>query len=204
MASDISTTNICNMALSHLGISSEIQSLDTDRSQEGSACRQFFDTARKTVLRDFAWPFAKKMIALGLVANQPNQFWAYSYQYPSDCLHFLRVMSCIYTDTRQSRVPYEIVYGTAGQEIWTNQDTASGEYTVDVIDTSRFPPDFIIPLSLRLAGYISPRLTAGDPYKLGQRAMQLYDLEIARARASAVNEVQESEDPDSEFIRGRS
>lgn len=195
---------ICNLALSHIGVGKEIASLDTEKSEEAQACRRFYDQARLATLRDFEWPFATKFTTLGLVTNNPTAEWAFSYQYPSDCLHFRRILSGVRNDTRQSRVPFRLTYGASGQEIYTDKDLAQAEYTVDVSDSSRFPADFALALSFRLAAYIAPRLTGGDPFKLGDRSMQLYSLEISRAKATAVNEEQEEQDPDSEFVRGRS
>lgn len=194
---------ICNLALSHVGVGKEIANLDTEKSQEASACRRYYDQARLATLRDFEWPFATKVAALGLVTQNPTSEWGFSYQYPSDCLHFRRILSLRRNDTRQSRVPYRIVYGQAGNELYTDMQNAESEYTVNVEDPTRFPPDFAMALSFRLAAYIAPRLTGGDPYKLGDKALQLYTYEISRAKATAVNEEQEEEDPDSEFIRGR-
>lgn len=196
-------TEISNLALSHLGIGKEIQNIDTENSQEASACRRFFDTARQATLRDFSWPFATKFATLGLVMEDPTDEWSFSYQYPSDCLHFRRILSGTRNDTRKSRVPYRIVNGQVGQEIYCDMENAQAEYTADITDTSRFPPDFVMALSFRLATYMPVRLTKGDPFKLGDRAAKFYQMELSRAEATAVNEEQEEEEPDSEFIRER-
>lgn len=194
--------DICNLALTHLNISKEIASMD-ERSQEAQALRRVYPTALEATLRDFEWPFATKFVTLGLVQNNPTTEWAFSYQYPSDCLHFRRILSGLRNDTRQSRVPYRLTYGAAGQEIYTDKECAQAEYTVNVQDESRFPPDFVLALSFRMAFLASPRLTGGDPFKLGDRAKGLYDIEISRAKATGANEEQEEQDPESEFTRGR-
>lgn len=199
-----SPEEICNLALSHIGVGKEIASLDSEKSQEAMACRRVFEPARIATLRDFGWPFATKFVDLGLVKENPTSEWSFSYQYPSDCLHFRKILSGTRNDNRQSRVPYRIVYGASGQEIYTDCEDAEAEYTVDVKDTGRFPQDFVMALSFRIAFLVAPRLTAGDPFKLGDRARTLYDVEVSRAKATAANEEQEEEDPDSEFIRARS
>lgn len=201
-----SDTEICNLAISHLGIAKEIANLETDPSAEAAACRRFYETARDQTLRDFIWPFATKFVALGLVATNPpeiDQEWTYSYRLPSDCLKFRRIISGIKPDTRQSRIPYQLAQDTQGLLVYSNQPNAEAEYTKRETDVSRFPADFVQALSLRLAAYAAPRLTGGDPFKLAGRALQLYEWEITRARASAANEQQEPEEPDSEFIRAR-
>lgn len=196
-------THICNLALAHLGIGKKISTFETDRSEQGNACRSFYDSARLATLRDFEWPFNTKFIALGLVAINPTTEWKYSYAYPSDCLHFRRILSGRRNDTYQSRIPYRFVYGERSQEIYTDQMNACAEYGVDVTDTSRFPHDFVMAFSFRLAAYLAPGLTAGDPYKLGDAATKNYLYEISKAKATAVNEEQKDKDPESEFISGR-
>lgn len=198
-----SSTEICNMALSHLGIGKEIAALESERSQEAEACRRFYSTAQDATLRDFPWPFATKIAALALVEEDPNSEWGFSYQEPSDCLGLRRILSGIRNDNRQSRVPYRRAYGDSGAVIFTDAEDAEIEYTIRVTDPLRYSPDFILAFSLRIASYIAPRVTGGDPFKLGTRAMSLYEYELSKARSAAVNEEQDEEVPESEFIRGR-
>lgn len=198
-----SNTEIANLALSHLSSGKEISNLETDRSQEALACRRFFETARDAVLRDFAWPFATKIADLGLVEETPSDEWDYSYRYPTDCVKLRRVLSGTRNDTRDSRVPYKLISDDAGSLIYVDTENAQCEYTARITDPGRYPPDFVMAMSCRLAAYIAPRITAGDPFKLGKRAMDLYEYELGLAKASAMNEEQAEEDPDSEFIRAR-
>ncbi len=203
--SEISGTEveIVNMSLSHLGIGKEIANLTTETSQEASAARRYYGVARDTVLRDFPWPFATKITTLSLVASNPNDEWAYSYRYPSDCLYIRRILSGIRNDYRESRVPYKIAQDSAGLLIFTDQGTAQVEYTIKAIDPLRYPADFSMALSYMLAALIAPKLTGGDQFKLGDKAFKLYYLLLTQAAAKAFNEEQPDVEPDSEFIRGR-
>lgn len=201
-----STTEIANMALSHLGSSKDIADLDTEASAEATACRRFYATSLRQTLRDFHWPFATKYAALGLVATTPSEIdgeWAYSYRYPSDCVKLRRIVSNTRPETRQARVPFQIARDTTGLLVYTNLALAEVEYTYAETSVIRFPDDFVQALSLRIAGYIAPRVTGGDQFKMGQRALQLYVWEIDRARASAGNEEQAHEDPASQLERDR-
>jgi hypothetical protein len=201
-----SSTVIANLALSHLGVSKEITNLDSEASAEAAACRRFYEPSRLQTLRDFNWPFATKYAVAGLVATNPteiDQEWGYSYRYPSDCVKLRRIVSGIRPETRQVRVPYQIARDTTGLLIYTNQPNAEVEYTFNEQDVSRFPEDFAMAQSLRMALYMAPRLTAGDPFKLRAGAAQLYAFEVDRARASAGNEEQANEEPPSELERSR-
>lgn len=199
MASEVS---ICNRALSHLGIGRGIASLD-ERSAEAQACRDFYELMRDATLRDVPWPFASRYVTLALVEDLPVPEWLYSYREPANCLAFREIPNGIRPTTRVARIPYEILSDDDGGLIYTNRPLARGKYTAKVTDTNRFKPDFDHALSLRLAAAVAPRLTAGDPNKLGARAMQLYDYEIKKAMAAAMNEEQPEEAADSEFINAR-
>jgi hypothetical protein len=196
---------IANMALSHLGIGKEIGNLDTENSQEAASCRRFFDQARDAVLRAFAWPFATKFEALALVADPPTETdeWALSYRYPSDCVMLRRIQSGIRNETPQDRIPYKLGRDTQGELIYTDEPDAKVEYTIRETDPQRYPEDFRLALSFLLAGYIAPRVTGGDPFKLGTRAIQLYMQHVSTAEANAANEAVIDRTPEAEMIRAR-
>jgi len=198
-----SNTEICNLALSHLGVGKEIANLDTEKSQEASACRRFFEISRDQVLREFLWPFATKIADLALIEEDPNTEWAFSYRYPIDCLDFRKILSGTRNETQDSRIPYRIANDNAGLVVYTDLEDAVAEYTMKVGNVALFPVDFQQALALRIAIYIAPRVTGGDPFKMGDRAMRMYMQEISSARANAFNEQQDERQVDSEFIRAR-
>jgi len=198
-----SKTDVCNMALSHLGISKEIANVDTERSQEANACRRFYDTARQAVLKDYSWPFTSKFFALNLIEENPNDEWVYSYRYPNDCLYVRRILSGFREDTEATKIVYKIAQDDTGFLIYTDKENAEIEYTVDFENEDLFPSDFILALSFRLAAYIAPRITAGDPFKLGDKAYQAYMLEVSRASANAFNEDKNTTPRDTESIAAR-
>jgi len=200
-----SRTEIANMALGHIGVGKKIANIDTEteRSQEATACRQFYDIALAATLRDFAWPFATRIEELGLVEEDPNSEWSYSYRYPTNCVEMRRILSGTRTDTHQSRVPFRIIHDASGKLILTDQENAEAEYTILASDPLQYPPDFILAFSYRLATYIIPQITTGDQFTIGKGLLQLYMLEIRRAQTNAANEEQPDQEPDSEFDRIR-
>jgi hypothetical protein len=199
----LSKVAICNLALSHLGIAKEINFFDTEKSQEAAACRRFYDLALEQTLKDFDWPFAGKIATLQLIEADPNTEWAYSYRYPVDCVQFRKILSGIRNDTRQSAEPYKISRDTTGTIILSDKATAEGEYTMLLDNPQEYPPDFAMALSLRLAVYVAPRITGGDPYNLAKKCMDLYLVEVEIAKANARNEEKQDELPESEFVSGR-
>lgn len=198
-----SKTGICNLALSHLGVGKEIANLETERSEEAAACRRFYDQTLEQVLRDFTWPFATKIATLNLIEEDPNEDWQFSYRYPTDCLMVRRVLNGTRNPSRQEREPYRISQDSAGRLIYSDREDAELEYTVTANDPALYPPDFSMAFSFRLAAYIAPRVTGGDPFKMGDRALKLYEIELGMAKSNSVNEEQDEELPNSEFIAAR-
>lgn len=195
--------SICNLALSHIGIAKEIQDFDADKSQEAAACRRFYDICLEETLRDLYWPFATKFAALAVVEEDPTSEWAFSYRYPSDCLYIRRFLSGSRNDSRQTRVPYKLGQDDEGTLIYTDVEDAEIEYVKNETDTSKYPIDFAMALSYKLAGLIAPRITAGDPFKLKDMATKMYIFHIQKAAANAMNEEQAEEDVEAEHIRAR-
>lgn len=197
-------TEICNMAISHLGNSSEIANVDTESSQEASACRRFYETAKNATLTDVDWPFATAYFTLNLIEETPDDEWNYSYRYPVGCLSVRRILSGTRNDSVKSREPYKILKDASGKLIYADKENAKIEYTEDISDPEFFSAEFALALSFRLASYIAPRLTGGDPFKMKQEMLGQYDLEINRAKKKAFNEEQHEQPPKSELITTRS
>lgn len=198
-----SSTVIANMAISHLGSGKEIATLATENSEEARACRRYYEIALKETLSAIPWSFAVRIMDLSLVEEDPNSEWAFSYRYPSDALKLTKILSGIRNDTRQSRVPYRVISDDSGSLILTDEEDAQIEYVKFEDNVDRYPADFVMAFSFKLAFYVAPRVTNGDPFKMGARAGQMYDMEIKKAIARMINEQQAEELPQSEFIRTR-
>jgi hypothetical protein len=198
-----SDTEICNLALGHLGVLTTIADLTTEQSAEAKICRRFYENTRDSVLRDFNWPFATKIDALALVESDPNDEWDYSYRYPSDCINMRRILSGIRNESPDQRIPYKIGRDNSGRLIFTDQDDAQIEYTMRVETIEEYPPDFVYALSYHLAMYIGPHVTKGDPFKIIDRCERMYSWLMTKAQAQAANEEQPDVLPESEFIRAR-
>jgi len=196
-------TEFANLAISNLGTGINIANIATEESEEAQACRTFFDVAFKSTLRAFDWPFARVIKELSLVAEKPTSEWGYSYRYPSDCLMIHRILSGSNNETRDQRVPYIISKDASGRLVLTDHADVFVRYTQNISNYSLCTSDFSMAFSFKLAAYIAPRLTQGDPFKLKQEMQSSYLMEISNAKALALNEEQAHQAPESEFIRTR-
>jgi hypothetical protein len=199
---------VSNLALSHLGHGTEIASLD-ERSKAAQACNRFIESARDEMLREFVWPFATKIVALGLVTdsedvNHPTDEWVFSYRYPSDCLFFRKIQSGIRNDNGFSRVPYRLAADDQGTLVFTDRESAKAEYTSTLgQNPARWHADFELALSYRLAAYICPRIVDASVSETAQLVNALWRTSVLKAQANAANEEQEDPPPDSELLLAR-
>lgn len=200
-----SAVDVCNLALTNLGVGTEIAELD-ERTAEAKACNRVYENARDEVLRSFNWPFAKKHVALALVttkgdASHPTSEFKFSYRYPSDCLMARKILSEVRNDSRSSRWTFDEMCDDQGTLIVSDKPLAVLEFTSTLgQNPGRWTADFVTALSHLVAAKVGPRLTKGDPFKTGTAQFELYKRAIAIARANSANEVQPDEDPESDSI----
>lgn len=214
-----SDASLCNMALNHLGVTAVIANVTSDTTGEAKACRLFFENARDEALGDFPWPWATVPADLALVEEDPSEEWGFSYRYPSDCLRLVRIRSGIggIINTFPNAVPtvlnggmtnnglvrHRILRDGSGRLILCDLEDAVLEYVQRITDASQFPADFCAAFSLLLASYIAPRLTGGDPNKLGERALGKYLVSVSKAQANSVQQEGPDEWPMSGFEASR-
>ena len=92
-------TDICNMALSNLG-KGVIANME-EGIEDARACKLFYETTRREVLREFPWGFAHRIERLAVVdTNVPG--WSYAYGYPAQCLKINNVFNNDYRDVLRS------------------------------------------------------------------------------------------------------
>jgi hypothetical protein len=202
-----SETTIANMALGHIGDSNGIASLD-ESSAAARACTLYYEQARDEVIQELAPQFARRSAALGLVtdytAGTAFYEYGYAYRFPADALSVVRIQngSTRYT-TGTNRPPWRVMSDDDGRLVFTDQADAIVEYTVSITDVSRFTPDFVQVLALKLAAYIAPSLTGGDPTKLRERNLALYQAQLRIARWNDAQGSQADVQADSGFVTAR-
>lgn len=195
-------TQICNLALGHLGASKTVANADTEQSAEANTFRRFYETVRDATLKDFNWPFARTYAALGLISTDPTDEWGYAYQYPSDCINMQRIVSGNRNETADARIKFVIARINGARAILTDQPDAQAQYTARVTDPQEYTPDFVMALSLHMAFIMGPHLAKSDE-KMLQSAERKYVNYISVAKAQALNEEQPDSLPEASWIAGR-
>lgn len=199
-----SKTQITNLGLMRIGVSQSVANVDSENSREALSARLIFDDEVKYVLRDFPWPFATTYVALGLVDGAPedpaNGDWLYAYRYPSDC-HFARRLVTEAGRNNASPPPFRIGRDSQGKLIYTNEADAVLEYTAQIDDPEEFDSLFVSMLAWRMAGSMAPSLSRIKD--MAKTAMEMYEIDKSKAQSRALNEGQQEQPAESEFIRSR-
>jgi len=196
----ISSVQICNMGLSHIGAKGSIESLD-EASREAQVCKLWFDWSRNQVLEDFNWPFARKRQTLALLTEAAPDEWSYKYAYPSDAVKARWIVNPVGKEADAIPFTVETVIDGSSKCILTDLENASLIYTFDQTDPALFSSKFIDALSYRVASNIAFQIT-GDP-ELSKQVFQIYQQVLRSAGGSAAQEGIDQIPRDSEWIRAR-
>ena len=199
---------IANMALSHVGTDSEIESL-TEKSTEAAQCLIWYDPSRRQVLATHDWGFARRRVTLALHGDVISEtaldplagVWGFRYIYPDDCIKARKIQNP--NAPPDDLTPFNIETSLSGQQktILTNIEDAVLVYTFDQEGTELFAPMFVQALSHLLASQISFSLTGNRKIKLEQ--FSLYRGVLTSAAVEDINEGVEPPVRDADWIRGR-
>lgn len=188
-----------NNALRLIGIGQKIASLN-DNNHRAEACNDAYPEAVDLVLSQFNWPFTSQRIALGLVEEEPNDDWAFSYRYPIDCVVIRRIASSAglpdYVPT-----PFTLGQDVTGRLIYTDMEDAIVEYSGTMDDPGEWPTCLADAVSGELAERIAPIFKVGND-KL-QIAQQFKAGALMRAQGITQQEMHQAKNvPKSVRARG--
>jgi hypothetical protein len=204
MATDV---QICNMALSHIGFSTQIASVNPpDGSVEAGRCAVFYAQARRELIELKPWTFATRRAELAPVTNVSKQ-WCYAYELPSDCLRPYRLEPAMpmapfdfNCDVEGYVAPYNSDSVSAMRErespsfeidqttLYTNIETPVLVYSFDPVDPVRYPPLFVSAFSLLLGAYLAGASIRGtEGAALASRLRELAVSAVDTAAESNAN-----------------
>ena len=203
MASDV---EICNLALSHLGDTANVTSIDPpEGSAQAEHCSRFYPVARGMLIEAHDWSWATRRISLTpLVATVSP--WAYAYGKPNLMIKAIAVLdpeaSDDYTipaafETERACLPlsyapqpFAIETLPTGEEaILTNQENAVLRYVESVTDTAKFPPLAVMALSWLVASMLAgPIIKGADGAAEAKRCLAVYKEVLGMAVNSDSNQ----------------
>jgi hypothetical protein len=150
---------IANLALSHLGNLQSIEELDPPASNTEKIIDSWYDITRRFTLKVVQPNFAIVRDILAVASSAPEFGYGYKYAYPADCLQFFGIGE---VEEKENNFSIE------GDFILTDEYSESGlnvRYLKDVVDPSKYTPEFVMSLAWKLAEVICMPIT-GDMQKL--------------------------------------
>lgn len=197
------TLHIWNMALGWVGART-IASED-ENTQEAVQCRLFWDNARRQVLRDYPWPFARRrawLARLPLPEGWEGEY-AHAYALPADCLKVLALRGTVEGAGASGAngthglggaggvsLPWTLAYHpeAARQTLLCNAGAALLTYSADVRDAGLYDDLFVHLLARRLAALVAAPLLRGNAAKVREME-ELYRAALPAAREASASEV---------------
>lgn len=183
-----SATDICNLALSHLGDDSNVAAIDPpEATPEASYCAVFYPMARDETLERHSWGFATGRKALTLL-DETADGWGYVYAAPSDLLHPQALFASGY-ERDNGTDEFTIEVDDSGQQIiLTDTENAVLRYTRKITDTSKFTPLFVLAVSWSLAGKLAGPILKGDAGRIASKeCLQGFEYQLGLASQSDAN-----------------
>ena len=180
-----SVVEVCNLALSHLGDSATIASIDPpEGSAQAEHCARFYPIARDSLLEMHPWNFATRRVSLAAL-EVPTWAWTYAYAVPVSCVKVLSVLP-YESGSDDETQPYETEAAEDGSIIIrTNVESATCRYITKVTDTAKMPPLFIDALARLLASYMSGPVVKGESgRKAGLEQLQVFRQVASQAMVS--------------------
>jgi hypothetical protein len=189
----LSQVQICNLALSRIGITQAIDSID-EASNEARQCKLLFDPCLEDLISSHDWPFANRIAELGLVEENPTPSWTYSYRLPAD---YLKVNFIEEDDSEE----FQISSDASGGLFYSNLDSVTLNYTASITDIGIIPTDVAWVLAGKLAYELAPALSRSD--SVIERAFRWYQDKLREALINRIGEPKLAEMPDAEAISER-
>lgn len=205
-----SEVDICNLALSHLGDSATIASIDPpEGSAQAEHCARWYPIARNSLLEMYEWGFATTRATLAEVVN-PFPQWQHAYARPQGCLKVLCILPAGAADgwsksgvfgafgyaaadrmgSIQVAQPYKTETDSDGNQIiLASTANAVIQYTRLITDTSKFSPLFVDALARYLASYLAgPLLKGTTGVQIAQSQLQIARQLASGAAVSSANQ----------------
>lgn len=184
-----SSVDICNMALSLLGDSAEVTSINPPEGVQAGHCAKWYPIALRTVLERHGWSFATLRVRPTEMSNVDARLYGKdnAFAIPSNCLKILNLQS--YEDLSENSperfYAYEmaIVDKNARRALFTDIKDPVLTYIVNVETPELFPGYFIDCLVPLLATYLyGPVKRADTTSQAGQNLLKLYESALSRAK----------------------
>jgi len=199
----LSKTDICNMALGHVGVKKRIADIENPTNIEGSECLLYFETAVDSILESQPWSFAQEESLLTL-SSVTSVEWLQVYGYPTFAS---RINYIINPSTRtpgpSEKVPFTIQNdpSAAGKLVLTDQSDICVNLNRTISDVALFPKTFALAVSYVLAQFIASPLRIDA--KITREVTGQAAVYLNQSGSQNFEENQEDRERESEYVTSR-
>lgn len=218
----MTSVDICNVALSYLGDTATVSSIDPpEGSAQAQHCARFYPIALNLMLDMHNWNFITTRAYLAVVSTCYFERWEYVYAMPSAVANIISVLpKCMYpTDWFiegfwEDRLPLkfeldafrdfqlEVVNGQTA--ILSNAEDAIVRYTTTTVQPGAFPALFTDALAWKLASMLAGPLLKGDAGAAeSKRCLAMSQAIAAQAMGQDANQRHGNQKPIPSAIRAR-
>lgn len=216
--------DICNLALSYLGDSATVASIDPpEGSAQAQHCARFYPMALDLLLEAHQWNFITKRAYLAVVANCYFNEWQFAYALPSDATDVISVLPkdlypanqspCgVYATWDYRPLEFEIdafrdfqIETFKGQQvILSNACDAIARYCVSTVQPGMFSALFTDALAWKLASMLAGPLIKGeDGATESKRCLAMHAAALEQAKSQDANQRHGNRQPVPSSIRAR-
>ena len=167
-----SPTDICNLALVHVGSQCILDLSDNDK--RARLCKQIYPLFRDEMLRGHLWNFAIREKSLAADTVSIREDYKYSFALPADFLRFVGV---------QNRY---VVYQLTGGKLCSDSESITLKYISRIENSEEFDASFLLALSYKIAMTLA--LSLADDNNLFNLMTDQYRTTLANARSMDAQE----------------
>lgn len=196
---------IYNLTLGLLLLQRRVVDPDTDLSNECKVLNTHWETAFHSTLEDLDLDSTSTEADLELLESDPNDYWAYAYKYPSDCVFLRRIKSGVTVDSRSTHIEKRIAIHEGKKVIFTNEQNAGVEYIPKDVPLSCLSANVGLCIAHKLAILSAPLAIGKGAAKLIASLKEGYVIAKAEAQEQDARENfnYRDEDTESEFVQSR-
>ena len=198
----LSPVIVGRMALSHIGVSQNLESL-TASTPEAAQLTIWIDDSRQQTLEAFNWNFARRRMILATHAEDPPEGqWGFRYQYPFGALKVREVWHPAINPHTTDALPFEVeLAADDSKTIVTDLDEARAIWTKDITDLTLWNSLAIEAFSRILSSHIATALTTQKQAAVQQ--FNFFNAIINTATSVDANEQIGRQPRDADVIRAR-
>ena len=176
---------ICNLALSYIGDSASVASIDPpDETAAAQMCATMYPFAVNALLERFDWSFAIRYAPLAPYADAEAYGWRNAYAVPSDCMRAIRVRPERLQHLPQPKgAKYEIVLAEDRQVLLTDVENPILYYITSNVNPALFSQNFAVALAWYLAVMLAgQRIKGREGFTMSQNLTTQFERALAEAK----------------------